>query len=403
MDIWEKYKLIIVYAAALIISLFLILFSRAQFALSVKQIYQFGLYPIQNGAQKVSRSIQSLYSGISRLSSKEKELVEAQKKLQYYENVSVELKEVRRENRILRELLEQRKEIRYHTVVASVVAKDPQNFYSTIIIDKGKHDGIKVNMPVVAYHNDTKRLVDRLTRESVREISERVVGKMASDVAAEITNIFSQEIKRAYFEKMTNGTTEEIIDRVITSIQKDDALLQSMAEFIVAGVGNNADFVVDAHIMDTLSQGIVTHITNAMVNEMKRGVVGKIIEVGAHYSKVLPLTDERCKIGVRLQSPRNAGILSGQVPKSLLCRLDYINRNADVTRGDMVVTCGMGGVFPEGLAVGTVFRVQRKGVGPFQEIDVKPIIDFSILEHVYVIKKTTDEELSRMIERGDTF
>jgi rod shape-determining protein MreC len=71
----------------------------------------------------------------------------------------------------------------------------------------------------------------------------------------------------------------------------------------------------------------------------------------------------------------------------LTFRLEYILKTIAVTEGDHVVTAGYGGLFPSGLPVGVVSKVVRKRRGMFQEIEVKPAVDFLTLENLLVIEQ----------------
>ena len=61
--------------------------------------------------------------------------------------------------------------------------------------------------------------------------------------------------------------------------------------------------------------------------------------------------------------------------------------------GDRVITSGMGGVFPRGILVGTIFKVEKKSYGLFHDLYVEPVVNFSTLENVYIIKKIPDREI----------
>ena len=55
--------------------------------------------------------------------------------------------------------------------------------------------------------------------------------------------------------------------------------------------------------------------------------------------------------------------------------------------GDVVVTSGLAGVFPKGLVLGTVYSVEKKETGLFQEIQISPAVDVTRLEDVLVVLK----------------
>jgi rod shape-determining protein MreC len=86
-----------------------------------------------------------------------------------------------------------------------------------------------------------------------------------------------------------------------------------------------------------------------------------------------------------IQRSRETGILKGLSSKS--CRLDYVLKTSDIRKGDVVITSGLGRVFPKGMPVGEVTRVEDKPGEFFKEILVKPRVDFSKLEELMIILK----------------
>ena len=66
--------------------------------------------------------------------------------------------------------------------------------------------------------------------------------------------------------------------------------------------------------------------------------------------------------------------------------------------GDIIVTSGMGGVFPKGVTIGEVVSVPKKRYGIFQEALIRPRIDLGRLEEVYIITKTNPEERKSPME-----
>jgi hypothetical protein len=62
-----------------------------------------------------------------------------------------------------------------------------------------------------------------------------------------------------------------------------------------------------------------------------------------------------------------------------------VQRDADVQVGDSLLTSGLGGIYPRGLLVGSVAAVEREPYGMFQRVEVKPAVEYSSLEEVFVI------------------
>ncbi|MBN1103045.1 MAG: rod shape-determining protein MreC [Deltaproteobacteria bacterium] len=115
------------------------------------------------------------------------------------------------------------------------------------------------------------------------------------------------------------------------------------------------------------------------------GVVGQTVSVSLNYAKVLLIVDQNSAVDSLIQRSREKGIAKGLPPG--MCKLDYVLKTADVVPGDVVVTSGMGGVYPKGLPVGEVQGVRDIPWEFFKDIKVGPRVDFSKLEELLVILK----------------
>ena len=112
------------------------------------------------------------------------------------------------------------------------------------------------------------------------------------------------------------------------------------------------------------------------------GVVGRVLSVSGHTSKILLMWDSNNRLGGIVQRSRVQGIVEGDQESRFIMK--YIEATADVKPGDLVVTSGEGGVFPKGLAVGTVTKVTHRAGELFQTATVTPAADFNRLEEVLV-------------------
>ncbi|MBW1709136.1 MAG: rod shape-determining protein MreC [Deltaproteobacteria bacterium] len=115
------------------------------------------------------------------------------------------------------------------------------------------------------------------------------------------------------------------------------------------------------------------------------GAVGRIVELTAHYARVLLLIDYNSSIDTLVQRTRVRGVLSGKSAQT--CELKYVLKHDDLVRGDVLVTSGLGGVFPKGLKLGKVARVRKINHDLFLEVEAAPAVDFDKLEEVLVILK----------------
>lgn len=122
------------------------------------------------------------------------------------------------------------------------------------------------------------------------------------------------------------------------------------------------------------------------------GLVGRVISTSWHSAKVLPLIDENSNIDAIVQRTRIQGIIRGAGTRG--CVLKYVSKTQDVQEGDIVVSSGIGGVFPKGLIIGQVSHVNRREAGLFWGINITPSVDFSKLEEVVVITSKDNENES---------
>lgn len=123
------------------------------------------------------------------------------------------------------------------------------------------------------------------------------------------------------------------------------------------------------------------------------GVVGRIIKTTAATSVVLLVTDPNNAIAGLIQRTRDEGIVEGMTDGQ--ARLKYIPLLSNARAGDRVVTSGLAGGFPRGLAVGTITRIDKEEGELFQSAELTPEVDVTRVEEVLVIQSSSD-----VVERG---
>lgn len=121
------------------------------------------------------------------------------------------------------------------------------------------------------------------------------------------------------------------------------------------------------------------------------GIVGQLITVWQHYSDVLLLTDQNHAIDIIVQRSRARGVVKGG--DRLKCEIHYLARTDDVVVGDVLVSSGIEGIFPKGLLVGAIDRIEKKKFGVSQKVIVLPAVDLAKLEEVLVITNLSSVKL----------
>lgn len=235
--------------------------------------------PFQKFFHYSYNTVGRLWAGITELNYLQEELASTRKKLEKYEDAAQSLNEIKRENDRLRQLLGYKERSSYEVIPAEILAKNPDNFYRVIIVNKGSSDGVKKYMPVISYHNGEK------------------------------------------------------------------------------------------------------------------AIVGKVLEVRWNISLIHPVIDSMFKMGVMLENSRYVGLLTGNAPVSSLLRIDYISSHADISANENVLSSGEGGIFPKGLLVGKISKVEDFKAGGYKQAYVQPQIDFGNLDQVLIIKKDLNQQL----------
>jgi len=132
-----------------------------------------------------------------------------------------------------------------------------------------------------------------------------------------------------------------------------------------------------------LDVGAESGIEKDMPVVTDRGLVGRISEVGARWSRVLLITDVGSSVNALTQSTRASGLVQGQPDGALLMR--DIPQADSVSVGDTVFTSGLGGNLPRQILIGQITDVLRKDSDLYQTARVQPTVDFSRLESVLVV------------------
>jgi rod shape-determining protein MreC len=132
-----------------------------------------------------------------------------------------------------------------------------------------------------------------------------------------------------------------------------------------------------------INRGVDDGVAKGMPVVSPEGIVGQIVTASYDYSKVMLFIDRSSAIDSLVQRNRTRGIVEGETETS--CRFKYVLRKAEVNIGDTVVSSGLDGLFPKGLRIGEVKEISKNQPGIFQDVRIKPFVDFSRLEEVLVI------------------
>jgi rod shape-determining protein MreC len=115
----------------------------------------------------------------------------------------------------------------------------------------------------------------------------------------------------------------------------------------------------------------------------EKGLVGQITAVTAGSSIVQLADDRRSGVAVEIERTGGTGVVEGRMNGDL--RLRFVSDYEDIKKGDLVVTSGVGGVYPRGIPVGTVAGLSKNVYSLEEQISLKPAVDYRRLSEVLVI------------------
>lgn len=193
---------------------------------------------------------------------------------------------------------------------------------------------------------------------------------------------------RAENERLTARNAElEEAEQTAKRLQEllnlqDSYSLQSVGARIIAGSTDSWSSTV------TINLGSASGLTVGMPVMASNGIIGQIVECGATSSTVRLLTDENSSVSAMVQDNRAQGMLNGSATGQIT--LDLISTSQDVEVGDVVVTSGLGGVFPKGLPLGKVTSVESSPGSLYLSITVEAYANTENFEEVIVITSLTE-------------
>jgi rod shape-determining protein MreC len=115
----------------------------------------------------------------------------------------------------------------------------------------------------------------------------------------------------------------------------------------------------------------------------EKAVVGKVEEVLLAQSKVRLISHKESRFDAKIPGEDITGVVRGQGGQKIM--LDLIPQEAELHKGDMIITSNLGDIFPEDLLVGEITEILKTGADPFQKASVKPFFDLGATESLFII------------------
>jgi rod shape-determining protein MreC len=134
----------------------------------------------------------------------------------------------------------------------------------------------------------------------------------------------------------------------------------------------------------TVNRGRTSRVVRLTAVIGPDGLIGRIVDVRGGSSVVQVLTDPASTVGAHVVRTRTPGIIEGEARGTI--RFKYMARDgAGIQVGDMVVTSGLGGLFPRGIPIGRVRSIDDRGSALFHYAQIVPAVDFARIDEVLLL------------------
>jgi rod shape-determining protein MreC len=139
-----------------------------------------------------------------------------------------------------------------------------------------------------------------------------------------------------------------------------------------------------------LNRGLVDGVYVGQPLIDAQGVVGQVVRVGPFSSEAVLITDadHAVPVSVNRNGLRTIAVGTGDSGK---LRLPYLTNNADIAAGDLLISSGLGGVFPPGYPVARVIDVSFRPDQAFAEVTAEPASSLDRDREVLLVWTAADE------------
>jgi len=145
-------------------------------------------------------------------------------------------------------------------------------------------------------------------------------------------------------------------------------------------IGRSTDSWEGSIVID---RGVRDGIREGMPVLANGGLLGQVVDASGHSARVRLITDQRSGVAAFVQRTRVAGVVRGSIEGEL--SLDFVDSKHAPKRGDVIITSGMGGVYPKGLVVGDVTRVDTERGALFPHVTIVSRVAIDSVEEVLVL------------------
>jgi rod shape-determining protein MreC len=147
-----------------------------------------------------------------------------------------------------------------------------------------------------------------------------------------------------------------------------------------------------------VNMGSENHVVAGQAVVDSAGIVGQVTRVFPYTSEVTLLTDKSLSIPIQVERNALRAISFGHGRDNVV-NLPYLPANVDIQKGDRLVTSGIDGIYPAGLAVAVVDSVKTNASSPFAQIIAKPLAGIQNHRQLLILSSDTENLIAQDIQK----
>ena len=216
-----------------------------------------------------------------------------------------------------------------------------------------------------------------------------------------ITNISDVKVQNEELLKANMELQNKVLE--YDNLKQESERLRTMVNFSKARdeynyvgadiIGISGNNFLDGFI---INKGENKGIKKRMIAMTGEGLVGQVTSVGNNWAIVQCLSNENIAVAALVQSTRdNNGIVKGYKDENnrLLAEIQRLSLDSGIKVGDVIVTSGLGGIYPAGIRIGSVLSVHEDKGEVMKSAILEPYVNFAKIEEVFIVVPKEDREI----------
>lgn len=188
-------------------------------------------------------------------------------------------------------------------------------------------------------------------------------------------------------EKFTSNLDSVVPISIIDTVQYNQKYTYTTAKIIANNYHSYNNFI-------TINRGSLQGVKKEMAVVNNKGIIGITDDSSNSYARVQSILNSNSKINARLKNSSHFGTLIWNGKDYNTVQLEDLPRQALIKLGDTIITGGKSTIFPEGILVGTIKKINSQNNNI--SIDIQLFNDMGAIRNVYVITHLDKQEINSL-------